>query len=176
MAKNYRSGSCHHSCLPCSNSEVRALPLCLLPKHQCRVGMVSTWHWEISSPLLILSGLGQLSQELLFCWQEAHGLAERNVDVARNSCLPYISTSTSFPWHFSEDSCVHLQAHPFSSWTILHLGVPPLYISCPPCPNTFTRVTTMNNHKRPPILGTAWIGGTSHQCLFQPHSSCLENP
>lgn len=124
--------------------------------------MVSTWHWKISSPLLILSGLGQLSQELLFCWQEAHGLAERNVDVALNSCLPYISTSTSFSRHFSEDSCVHPQAHPFSSCTILHLRVPPLYTSCPPCPNRFMRVTTMNNRERPPILDTTWIDGTSH--------------
>lgn len=95
------------------------------------------------------------------------------MDVALNSCLPYISTSTLSSWHFSEDSCVHLQSHLFSSCTILHLRVPPLCISCPPCPNTFMRVTTMNNHERPPILDTAWIGGTSHRIS---HSSYLENP
>lgn len=95
------------------------------------------------------------------------------MDVALNSCLPYIFTSTLSSWHFSEDSCVHLQSYLFSSCTILHLRVPPLCISCPPCPNTFMRVTTMNNHERPPILDTAWIGGISHRIS---HSSYLENP
>lgn len=49
MAENYRGGSCHQSCLPCSESEVRAELSYLISKYQCRASLASAWYHPLTS-------------------------------------------------------------------------------------------------------------------------------